>query len=128
MDDRLNIAVISNYGFAAVGKLCEALASIAFGEDYALPGRPAAYPLADEAIERYLGIYQNPGCKLELKKEHDRLHIVMDDEYVLPAYPISKKMLHHAWIDEEYPLGEDENGNPSLWGIAKTGATKEMGS
>jgi CubicO group peptidase (beta-lactamase class C family) len=117
VDDDFAVVVLSNYGFTAVNKLCKAIASIVFGESYELPVKPEIFPLSDDKLETYLGVYEDDGIKLELKKEKSDISLIIDDEYILPAYPISENVLHHTWIDEEYTFTKDEEGQLYLWGI-----------
>jgi CubicO group peptidase (beta-lactamase class C family) len=117
VNDNFAVVVLSNYGFTAVNKLCKAIASIAFGESYELPAKPEVFHLSDNELESYLGVYEESGFKLELKKEKDDIFLIIDDEYILPAYPISENVLHHTWIDEEYTFTKDEDGQLYLWGI-----------
>ncbi len=119
VDDDFCVVVLSNYGFTAVNKLCKDIAAIAFGDKYEMPAKPEAYDLNPETLNSYLGIYGGEGFKLELKKEKDDLNLIIDDEYVLPAYPIGENILHHTWIDEEYVFEKDEEGQPSLRGAKK---------
>lgn len=119
VDDDFAVVVLSNYGFTAVGKLCNVIASIAFGEKYELPAKPEVFSLNDNVLESYLGVYEGDNCILELKKDNNCLFIIINDEYYLPVYPISDNLLYHAWIDEEYSLTKDEDGQLYLWGIKK---------
>jgi CubicO group peptidase (beta-lactamase class C family) len=119
VDDDFAVVVLSNYGFTAVNKLCKVIASIVFGEDYEMPVKPEAFPLSDHTLEGYLGVYEEAGFKLELKKETDGLFITIDDEYILPVYPVNENTLHHTWIDEEYTFTKNDDGQLFLWGIMK---------
>jgi len=119
VDDNFAVVVLSNYGFTAVGKLCQEIASIAFDEKYEMPKKPEVYPLSDNVLDSYLGVYEEAGLKLELKKEKNEILLVIDDEYILPTYPIGENVLHHRWIDEDYTITKDENGQLYLWGIKK---------
>lgn len=73
----------------------------------------------DEVLEKLLGVYEVDGLKLELIKESNEMFLVMDDEYNLPVYPISKNLLHHRWVDEEYSYTRDADGQLYLWGLRK---------
>lgn len=119
VDDNFAVMVISNYGFTAVNKLCNDIASIAFGDEYENPNKPQVFPLNDNVLESYLGVYKEDDFKLELKKEKDDIFLIIDDEYILPVYPISENVLHHKWIDEEYTFVKDNDGQLYLWGIKK---------
>ena len=119
VDDDFAVVVLSNYGFTAVNKLCSVITSIAFGEKYEMPVKPEVFPLSDNVMESYLGVYEEGDFKLELKKEKDATLLIIDDEYTLPTYPISENALHHTWIDEEYTFTKDGDGKVSLWGIKK---------
>ncbi|WP_406242436.1 serine hydrolase domain-containing protein [Tissierella carlieri] len=119
VDDDFAVVVLSNYGFTAPNKLCKVVTSIAFGEKYEIPVKPEAFPLSVNALESYLGVYEEDGFKLELKKEKKDILLIIDDEYTLPTYPISENVLHHRWIDEEYTFTKDDDGQLYLWGIKK---------
>lgn len=119
VDDDFAVVVLSNYGFTATNKLCKLIASIVFGEEYQLPAKPEAFSINEKLLESYLGIYEEQGFKLELKRENNKLKLVIDDEYILPAYPINENTLHHTWIDEEYTFTKDDDGKVYLWGIKK---------
>lgn len=119
VDDDFAVVVLSNYGFTAVNKLCKDIAAIAFGEKYEVPLKPPVFSLSHEILESYLGLYEEDNFRLELKKEKEDISLVIDDEYILPVYPINENVFHHKWIDEEYDLTKDENGQLYLWGIKK---------
>lgn len=119
VDDDFAVVVLSNYGFTAVNKLCKVIASIAFGDKYEMPAKPEVFPLSSNTVESYLGVYEEAGVKLELKKDKDDILLIIDDEYILPVYPISENVLHHTWIDEEYTFTKDDEGQLYLWGIKK---------
>jgi CubicO group peptidase (beta-lactamase class C family) len=119
VDDDFAVVVLSNYGFTAVNKLCKVIAAIAFGENVEMPMKHEAYPLSSDVLESYLGVYEDIGTKLELKKAKEDILLIIDDEYVLPVYPISENVLHHTWIDEEYTFTKDDEGQLYLWGIKK---------
>ena len=120
VDDDFAVVVLSNYGFTAVNKLCKVITSIAFGEEYEMPVKPEVFPLNDELLESYLGVYEEESFKLELKKEKDAISLIIDDEYILPTYPISESSLHHTWIDEEYTFTKNDEGQVCLWGVKKS--------
>ncbi|MBU5439121.1 beta-lactamase family protein [Tissierella sp. MSJ-40] len=119
VDDDFAVVVLSNYGFTAVNKLCRVVTSIAFGEKYEMPVKPEAFPLSVNVLESYLGVYEEDGFKLELRKEKKDIFLIIDDEYTLPTYSISENVLHHRWIDEEYTFTKGDDGQLYLWGIKK---------
>lgn len=119
VDNDFTVVVLSNYGFTAVNKLCKIIADIAFGDKYELPIKPSLFPLASERIDCYLGVYEEKDFHIELKKEGNHLSIVINNEFILPVYPISESVLHHTWIDEEYSFTNDDNGDVYLWGMKK---------
>jgi CubicO group peptidase (beta-lactamase class C family) len=119
VDDDFAVVVLSNYGFTAVNKLCKVIASIAFGDKYEMPTKPEVFPLCSNILESYLGVYEEIGIRLELKKDKDDILLIIDDEYILPVYPIGENVLHHTWIDEEYTFTKDDEGQLCLWGIKK---------
>ena len=119
MDDDFAVVILSNYGFTAVNKLCRVVTSITFEEKYEMPVKPEEFPLSVNILESYLGVYEEDGFKLELKKEKKDIFLIIDDEYTLPVYPISENVLHHRWIDEEYTFTKDDDGQLYLWGIKK---------
>jgi CubicO group peptidase (beta-lactamase class C family) len=119
VDDDFAVVVLSNYGFTAVNKLCKVIAAIAFGDGFETPLKPEAYQLSEETLQSYLGIYEEEGFKLELKKRNENLSLIIDDEYTLPVYPIADDTLHHTWIDEDYTFTKDAEENTYLWGIRK---------
>lgn len=119
VDDDFSIVILSNYGFTAVNKLCKVITSIAFGEKYEIPTKPEVFPLSTNVLESYLGVYNEDDFKLELKKEKEGIFLIIDDEYILPVYPISENTLHHTWIDEEYAFTKDDDDQLYLWGIKK---------
>jgi CubicO group peptidase (beta-lactamase class C family) len=119
VDDDFAVVVLSNYGFTGVNNLCKVIAAIAFGEKYVMPAKPEEFSLAAEILESYLGIYEEYGTKLELKKENEEISLIIDDEYILPVYPVGTNVLHHTWIDEDYNFTKDDDGQLYLWGIKK---------
>ena len=119
VDDDFAVVVLSNYGFTAVNKLCKVIAAIAFGDNVEMPTKPQAVPLSSDRLESYLGIYEEVGIKLELKRNMKDISLIIDDETVLPVYPISENVFHHTWIDEEYSITKDDDDKLSIWGIKK---------
>jgi CubicO group peptidase (beta-lactamase class C family) len=119
VEDDFAVVVLSNYGFTAVNKLCKAIASIAFEEEYEMPVKPSVLSLSAEVLENYLGVYEDNNINLELKKENEDIFLIIDDEYTLPVYPVSENVFHHAWIDEDYSFTKDEDGQLYLWGVKK---------
>jgi CubicO group peptidase (beta-lactamase class C family) len=119
VEDDFAVVVLSNYGFTAVNKLCKAIASIAFEEEYEMPVKPSVLSLSAEVLENYLGVYEDNNINLELKKENEDIFLIIDDEYTFPVYPVSENVFHHAWIDEDYSFTKDEDGQLYLWGVKK---------
>ena len=119
VDNDFAVVVLSNYGFTAVNKLCKDIAAITFGDKYNMPTKPPVFPISVDLLDKYLGIYEDDGDKIEFKKENDNLFLILDDEYTLPVYPISEDSLHHTWIDEEYTFTKDDDGQLYLWGNKK---------
>jgi len=119
VDDDFTVVVLSNYGFTAVNKLCTVIAAIAFEENYEMPAKPKVFPISGELLESYLGVYEDEGEKLELKKDKEDMFLILDDEYVLPVYLSGENVLHHTWIDEEYSFTKDGDGQLYLWGTKK---------
>jgi CubicO group peptidase (beta-lactamase class C family) len=119
VDDDFTVVVLSNYGFTAVNKLCKVIASIAFEETYELPVKPEEFLIDESILESYIGIYEAEGLGLEVKREEDKIFFTIDEEYILPMYPITESVFHHTWIDEEYSFTKDEEGDLYFWGIKK---------
>ncbi len=118
VDDDFTVVVLSNYGFTATNKLCNVIASMAFSEKYEMPVKPEVFPITENVLESYLGVYEENDDKIEVKKNKDGIAIILDDKYTLPVYPISENTFHHTWIDEEYTF-EKENHGLYLWGLKK---------
>lgn len=119
VDDKVSIVVLSNYGFTAVWKLSEVIAAIAFNENYELPKKLEEYELNPSIFQEYMGVYEDCGCKLTVTKEGDKKFFIINDEYVIPFYPISDTKFFNTWIDEAYEFTKDEKGNLSFWGLPK---------
>lgn len=119
IEDDFTVVVLSNYGFTAVNKLCKAIASIGFEEEYEMPVKPSVFSLSAEVLENYLGIYEDNNIKLELKKENEEIFLIIDEEYSLPVYPVNENTFQHTWIDEEYSFTKDDDGQLYLWGVKK---------
>jgi CubicO group peptidase (beta-lactamase class C family) len=119
VDDNFAVVVLSNYGFTAVHKLCTNIAAIALDDKDDMPAKPERFSLNPVILESYMGVYEETGLKLELKKEEVNISLIINDEYVLPAYPISEDTFHHTWIDEDYTITKDDDGQKSLWGVKK---------
>ncbi len=119
-DDKVSIVVLSNYGFTAVWKISEVLAAIVFGQKYELPKRPEIFNLDPKVYESYMGVYEEPDIKLTVARDKEKMFFTIDDEYMLPFYPISETIFHHTWIDEQYEFGRNDNGKITLWGIEKS--------
>lgn len=119
VDDDFAVVVLSNYGFTAVWKLCSVISSMAFEEKYDMPSKPEVFPLDNETLEKYLGVYEEEGFKLELKKKEAGVDLVIDEEFALPVYPIGENEFHHTWIDESYEITKDDEGQLCIWGVKK---------
>lgn len=119
VEEGVSISVFSNYGFTAVWGISETLAAIVFGESYKFPYKPEPYKLPSERYEEYMGIYEDNGTKLTVTKDKDKIFFTIDDDYIIPMYPVSETKFHHTWIDEEYEFKRDEEGQLYFWGIKK---------
>jgi len=119
IDNDFAVVVLSNYGFTAVNKICKDITAIAFKEKCEIPEKPPVFPLSSEILKSYLGLYEEGDFSLELKQEREDIYIIINDEYILPVYPTSENILQHMWIDEQYTLTKDDNGELHLWGIKK---------
>ncbi len=119
--EEISIIILSNYGFTAVWRISEIIAAILFQEEYSFPSKPLQYSLEPGLYESYIGTYKGDIEKLEVKQENGKIFFVIDDEYVIPMFPISENRFHHSWIDESYVFSKDENGDLYFCGIKKTG-------
>jgi CubicO group peptidase (beta-lactamase class C family) len=119
VNEEISIVVLSNYGFTAVWRISEIIAAILFQEEYSFPSKPQQYSLEPGLYESYMGTYKDDILKLDVKQEDGKMFFVIDEEYVIPIFPISKNRFHHCWIDESYTFSKDENGNIQFWGLNK---------
>ena len=119
IDDKVSIVILSNYGFTAVWKLSQVIAAIVFDEAYELPKVSREYELDPQIYENYMGVYEDCGCKLTVTREGDKRFFIIDDEYIIPFYPVSETRFFHTWIDEAYEFTKDEKGKLSFWGLPK---------
>ncbi|WP_312104577.1 serine hydrolase domain-containing protein [Lachnoclostridium sp.] len=119
VDEEVSIIVLSNYGFTAVWRIADILAAIVFQEEYSFPGRPLEYALDSKIYEGYMGVYKGDGIKLTVGRDKEKMFFILDDEYMIPMYPISETKFHHTWIDESYTFNKDENGEMYFWGAKK---------
>ncbi len=90
-----------------------------FQEEYQFPSRPLEYALDSKIYEEYMGIYKGDGEKLTVGRDKEKMFFVLDDEYVIPMYPISETEFHHTWIDESYTFYKNKNGEVYFWGAKK---------
>ena len=119
LDDDFAIVVLSNYGFTNVGRIRADLAKIVLDKEYDMPSKPAEFALSSELFESYLGLYGEEGDGLEIKQDENGLNLVIDGQFNFPIYPISEDTFHQKWIDEQYTVDRDEDGNLSIWGCKK---------
>ncbi len=119
IEEGVSISVFSNYGFTAVWGISETLAAIVFGESYKFPYKPEVFQLDTKVYEEYMGIYEENGTKLTVTRKGDKLFFIIDDDYIIPMYPISETRFHHTWIDEEYQFERDSEGQLHFWGAKK---------
>ncbi len=119
VDEEVSIVVLSNYGFTAVWRIANILAAIVFQEEYRFPDRPLEYSLDSKIYEEYMGVYKVDGAKLTVGRDKEKMFFILDDEYIIPMYPISETKFHHTWIDESYDFYKDENGEMYFWGAKK---------
>ena len=122
INEQVSIIVLSNYGFTAVWRIADILAAIVFQEEYSFPDRPLEYALESKIYEEYMGVYKCDGEKLTVGRDKEKMFFVIDDEYIIPMYPISETEFHHTWIDESYTFSKDENGELHFWGAKKQDA------
>jgi len=120
VDEEISISVLSNYGFTAVWRISEILAAILFKEKYSFPSRPLQYNLEPRLYENYMGTYKGDTEKVTVGKENGKMFFVIDDEYVIPIFPVSENTFHQTWIDEIYEFSKDENGDLWFCGMKKT--------
>ncbi len=69
-----------------------------------------------------MGVYKCDDTKLTVGRDKEKMFFVIDDEYIIPMYPISETEFHHTWIDESYAFSKDENGDLYFWGAKKQDA------
>ncbi|MEW8995740.1 serine hydrolase domain-containing protein [Clostridium sp.] len=119
INEQVSIIVLSNYGFTAVWRIANILAAIVFQEEYQFPSRPLKYDLDYQVYEKYMGVYKCDYEKLTVGRDKEKMFFVIDDEYIIPMYPISETEFHHTWIDESYTFSKDENGDLYFWGAKK---------
>lgn len=119
VNEEVSIVVLSNYGFTAVWRISEILAAILFKEKYTFPSRPLQYNLEPGLYESYTGTYKDGNDKIEVGKDNGKMFFVIDDEYVIPIFPISENNFHQTWIDESYTFSKDENGDIWFCGMKK---------
>ncbi len=119
IEEEVSISVFSNYGFTAVWSISEILAAIVFGEKYTLPYKPKKFQLDTKIYEEYMGIYEENDTKLTVARNGDKLFFIINDQYIMPMYPVSETKFHHTWIDEEYQFEKDKDGQLYFWKIKK---------
>jgi len=119
VDNDFAVAVLSNYGFAAVGKISEVIAAIVLDKKYAAPTRPPNFQMTPETMNSFAGRYECNDFGIEVKLQGDGIELIVDDEMVLPAYAIGENIFHHTWADERYVFEKDDNGQLSVWGAKK---------
>jgi CubicO group peptidase (beta-lactamase class C family) len=69
--------------------------------------------------ESYIGTYKDNTEKLTVGQDNGKMFFVIDDEYIIPMFPISENQFHHTWIDESYRFSKDENGDHWFCGMKK---------
>lgn len=119
-DVGISIVVLSNYGFTAVYKIAEILAAICFEQEYTFPNKPDAFQLDYRTFDEWVGTYQNDMETLLVIRKGEQYAFIIDEEYVIPMYPIAQNRFHHTWIDESYSFYRDESGNQWFMGAKKT--------
>lgn len=119
INEQVSIIVLSNYGFTAVWRITDILAAIMFQEEYQFPSKPLEYALDSKIYEEYMGIYKGDSEKLTVGRDKEKMFFVLDDEYIIPMYPISETEFHHTWIDESYTFYKNKNGEMYFWGAKK---------
>lgn len=110
IDDKVTILVLSNYGFVNSFKINEDIARIVFDEEYSKPWKPNVFNLDLKIYDSYIGLYQDPWCKFEVKRDGEKLYFIEQDKWINPIYPISETTFHHTWIDREYIFEKDDKG------------------
>lgn len=122
IDDKVTILVLSNYGFSNSISINKGIAEIVFGNEDFMPSKPKAYKLDLNIYDSdYAGIYEEEYFKYEFKRDKDKLYFIQEDKWVMPIYPISENVFHHAWVDKEYIFEKDEDGKVYFYGIKKSG-------
>jgi len=124
IEDKVTILVLSNYGFSNSFNINEIIAKIVFNENYSMPSRPEAFNLDLNIYDSYTGVYEEMGAKQEVRRDEENLYFVQEfakqgPKWKMPIYPISVSEFHHKWIDRQYTIEKNDNGELSFNGIKK---------
>jgi len=119
LDDKVTILVLSNYGFSNSFSINENIAKIVFGEMYCIPSRPKEFDLDLSIYDSYVGIYEEDGFKLQVKREKDKLYFIQENKWIMPIYPTLESTFHHTLIDREYTFEKNDEGEIYFDGIKK---------
>jgi len=119
LEDKISILILSNYGFSNSININEAIAKIVFNERYSMPEKPKEFNLDLKVYDSYAGIYGEGFSKYEIKRDNEKLYFIQQNKWIMPIYPISENTFHHEWIDEEYTIEKNDNGELTFDGIRK---------
>ena len=119
LEDNVTILVLSNYGFSNSNKINETIAKIVFDENYSMPEKPKEFNLDLKIYDSYVGTYGEEFYKRELKRDEDNLYFIEQNKWIMSLYPTSENTFHHTFIDEEYIIEKNDDGDLMFDGIKK---------
>ncbi len=117
--EELSIIVFSNYGFTSVMRIIDIIAAFMLEEKVAFPNKPPIYELESGVFDRYIGTYKNDIEKFTVYQDEGKMYFMIDEEYVIPIFPVSPTNFHHTWIDESYTFYKDDNDDLCFCGAKK---------
>lgn len=117
--EELSIIVFSNYGFTSVMRIIDIIAAFMLEEKVAFPNKPPIYELESGVFDRYIGTYKNDIEKFTVYQDEGKMYFMIDEEYVIPIFPVSPTNFHNTWIDESYTFYKDDNDDLCFCGTKK---------
>ncbi|MFD0958896.1 serine hydrolase domain-containing protein [Paenibacillus chungangensis] len=125
-DDELTVILLTNYDIVPVTYLADTISDILLGEEATVPDFPPVVPLSTQQIQRYVGTYEDFGCKAVVDMDGEELFFLWNDRHRVPFYPVGEHQFHHKWAHWSYSFKADDDGTFSFLGMRKTTAPESF--
>jgi CubicO group peptidase (beta-lactamase class C family) len=111
LDDKLCIIILSNCDYSSIGKICQGLEAIVFGEKYELPKKRVAVAMDSTIYDQYVGQYKlKEDSILTVTKEDNKLFTQVTGQEKFEIYPEAETEFFVKSFDAKISFVKGENG------------------